>query len=84
MGVGILIKKTALEEISILNTVRDTEGNFVLIDIEHKNSRFTLGSVYGANTNEGIQMYDSLQKNILDLKNEFIILGGGLELNIWL
>ncbi len=77
MGVGILIKKTALEKISILNTVRDTEGNFILIDIEHKNSRFTLGSVYGANTNEGIQMYDSLQKNILDLKNEFIILGGG-------
>jgi hypothetical protein len=77
-----LIKKTSLEKISILNTVRDTEGNFILIDIEHNNSRFTLGSVYGANTNEGIQMYDSLQKNILDLGNEHIILGGGLELHV--
>jgi hypothetical protein len=43
-----------IEKISIINMVRDTEGNFILIDVEHKNSRFTLGSVYRANTNEGI------------------------------
>jgi hypothetical protein len=56
-GVGILIKKTAMEKLTIMNTVRDLEGNYLLIDIEHKNQRFSFGAVYGANTNDGIHMY---------------------------
>jgi hypothetical protein len=65
-----------------MNTVRDLEGNYLLMDVEHKNQRFTFGAVYGANTNDGIQMYDNLQRDILLLKNEKIILGGGLERHI--
>jgi exonuclease III len=75
-GVGILIKKKAMENLRILNTVRDLEGNHILIDIEYKSSRYTLGSVYGANTNDGIDMYNVLRNNILQLKNTKIILGG--------
>jgi len=66
-GVGILIKKTALENLIIHNTVRDTEGNFILLDVEHFSRRYTIGSVYGCNTNEGINMYDNLQREILGL-----------------
>jgi len=75
-GVGILVKRTVLEKVSIVNTVRDTDGNYILIDIEYKNNRYTLGSVYGANTNEGISMYDALERDLVNLKNEKIILGG--------
>jgi hypothetical protein len=55
-GVGILINKKAMEKLSILSMVRDLKGNHILIDIEHKLLRYTTGSVYGANTNEGINM----------------------------
>jgi hypothetical protein len=58
-----------LEKVSIVNTVRDTDGNYILIDIEYKNNRYTLGSVYGANTNEGISMYDALERDLVNLKN---------------
>ena len=75
-GVGILIKKQAMEKIHILNTVRDLEGNHILIDIDYKSTRYTLGSVYGANTNDGIDMYNVLRNDILQLKNTKIILGG--------
>jgi exonuclease III len=75
-GVGILIKKKAMEKIHILNTVRDLEGNHILIDIDYKSTRYTLGSVYGANTNDGIDMYNVLRNDILQLKNTKIILGG--------
>ncbi len=33
-------------------------------------------TVYGANTNDGIHMYDSLQRDILSLRNTNIVLGG--------
>ncbi len=75
-GVGVLIKKSALENLIIHNTLRDLEGNFILLDIEHYSHRYTIGSVYGCNTNEGINMYDNLQRDILSLKNKTLILGG--------
>jgi exonuclease III len=75
-GVGILIKKKTMEKIQLLNTVRDFEGNHILLDIEYKSVKYTIGSVYGANTNEGINMYNILRDDILKLKNSKIILGG--------
>jgi hypothetical protein len=75
-GVGILLKKSLLDNLNILNTVRDREGNYILIDVEYRNERYTFGSIYGANTNEGIHMYDSLEADIKCLKNKKIIIGG--------
>ena len=75
-GVGILIKRELLNCFNILNTVKDIENNYILIDVEYNGSRFTAGSVYGANTNEGLPMYDSLQEKITGLGNRDIILGG--------
>ncbi len=65
-----------MEKIQLLNTVRDFEGNHILLDIEYKSVKYTIGSVYGANTNEGINMYNILRDDILKLKNSKIILGG--------
>jgi len=53
-GVGILIKKSALDNLVIHNILRDSDGNFILLDIEHFSKRYTIGSVYGCNTNEGL------------------------------
>jgi exonuclease III len=75
-GVGILVKKKAMEKLNIVNTVRDLDGNHILIDIEYKSTRYTLGSVYGANTNDGIEMYNVLRNDISQLRNTKIILGG--------
>ncbi len=75
-GVGILVKREFLEGFKIINTVRDSENNFILIDVDYNGIRFTAGSVYGANTNEGLPMYDSLQQKITDLGNKKVILGG--------
>ncbi len=79
---GILIKRELLNCFNILNTVRDTENNYILIDVDYNGFRFTVGSVYGANTNEGLPMYNSLQQKITGLGNRDIILGGRLELNL--
>ncbi len=75
-GVGILVKRELLNCFNKLNTVRDIENNYILIDVDYNGFRFTAGSVYGANTNEGLPMYDSLQQKISDLGNRDIILGG--------
>ncbi len=65
-----------MENLHILNTVRDLEGNHILLDIEYKSVKYTLGSIYGANTNEGINMYNVLRDDILKLKNSNVIPGG--------
>ena len=75
-GVGVLIKKTVLENLIIHNILRDFEGNYILLDIEHSNKRYTIGSVYGCNTTEGISLYDNLHRDILSFRNKSIILGG--------
>ena len=75
-GVGILLKKKVLDNLTVVNTIRDLEGNYILLDIEYKSVKYTIGSVYGANTNEGIHMYNGLKEDIVRLKNSNIILGG--------
>jgi hypothetical protein len=70
------------EKLVLLTQFCDTDGNYILIDIEYKNIRYTLGSVYGANTNEGISMYDALERDLSNLKNKKDNFGGRLECNI--
>jgi len=41
-GVGILIKKKAMENLQIFNRVRHLEGNHVLLNIEYKSVRYTV------------------------------------------
>jgi hypothetical protein len=48
----------------------------MLLDIEFKAERYTIGSVYGVNANDGITMYTDLERDIRAFKNSKIILGG--------
>ncbi len=75
-GVGILVKRNLLDKLNIVNIIRDREGNYILIDVDYHNNRYTFGSIYGVNTNEGIDMYDNLETDIVSLKNKKVILGG--------
>jgi len=69
-------KKKAYDDITVWGTYKDDDGNILLLDIEHKKLRITIGLIYGANTNEGIPMYDDLENNLRRLKNKTIIIGG--------
>jgi len=75
-GVGILIHRKVLDNIIVHSINRDVNCNYILLDIEFKTDRYTIGSVYGANTNDGVTMYTDLERDILAFKNTKIILGG--------
>jgi exonuclease III len=76
-GVGILLHKNLRDDSFNINNVRrDREGNYILLDINIKNNRYTVGSVYGPNYDEQVNMYDNLVSSCRELKNEKIILGG--------
>ena len=75
-GVGILIHRKVLDNIIVYSINRDVNCNYILLDIEFKTDRYTIGSVYGANTNDGFTMYTDLERDILAFKNTKIILGG--------
>ena len=75
-GVGILIKKQVMENLVVHNIVRDTECNYIILDAEFGGKRMSIGAVYGVNKDEGIRMYADLERDLLQLKNKEIILGG--------
>ncbi len=76
-GVGILLHKNLRDESFNINNVRrDKEGNYILLDLNIKNNRYTVGSVYGPNYDEQVNMYHNIVSSCPELKNEKVILGG--------
>jgi exonuclease III len=75
-GVGILINRKVLDNIIVHSVNRDINCNYMLLDIEFKGERYTIGSAYRVNSNEGISMYTDLERDIRAFKNTKIILGG--------
>ncbi len=63
-GVGILINRKVSENIVIRNIIRDNECNYMLMDVEYNSQKFSWGSVYGANRDEGVSMYTHILKGI--------------------
>ena len=51
-------------------------GNYLLLDLEIRNQRYTIGAIYGPNHDEQINMFESLKNECLELGNRQIILGG--------
>ncbi len=72
-GVGILIKKNLQWEVH--RKIEDQGDNYLVVSIAISNKRFTLGAIYGPNNNDLI-FYDNLQRDILSLENQTIILAG--------
>ena len=73
-GTGILIKSNL--DCTILEQRGDPNGNFLLLKIQLNNKNFIIGSVYGPNTNDNINVYNDLELNIAELNCEVVILGG--------
>jgi len=72
-GVAILIKKNLLWEIH--RKVDDPGDNYLILSITVSDRKFTLGAIYGPNNND-LNFYDELQRSVLSMNNETIILGG--------
>ena len=73
-GTGILIKSNL--DCTILEQRGDPNGNFLLLKIQLNNKNFIIGSVYGPNTNDNINVYNDLELNIAELNCEVVISGG--------
>ncbi len=72
-GVALLIKKSVSWELH--RKIEDPGDNYLIVSITINNFKFTLGAVYGPNQND-LQFYDALERDILALDNQSVILGG--------
>jgi len=61
-----LIKKEVFDSSTIFSTIRDRDGNYILLDIEYNNYRITVGSIYGANTLENTLSHQWAKINTID------------------
>jgi len=77
-GVCILIREKL--NLEILADVGDLAGNFLLLKVKIRNNNVVLGSIYGPNRNEDINVFNELLVKAPELDCNNIILGGGLEL----
>jgi len=76
-GTAILFNNTF--EYVIHNTFRDTDGNYVLVDISVLNQRISLGSIYGPSKDKP-DFYQNIFQLLEDMKNEEILIGGDWNL----
>ena len=72
-GVGILISRN-LDHL-VRGTVTNSGDNFLLLDVDLKGVRFTIGSVYGLNEDD-MPFFDNLKWGIQSFRNNNIIIGG--------
>jgi exonuclease III len=72
-GVGIAIRRKISHKV---NQIRkdETDENYILLDVEIKGKKLTLGSVYGPNENS-VQFYRKLKREVNEMGNP-VIIGG--------
>ena len=73
-GTGILILSKLQSE--IINTESDVDGNFIVLKVKIQNHILLIGSVYGPNVNENINVFDELIAAVKNLNTSYIVLGG--------
>ncbi|GFR68647.1 tyrosyl-DNA phosphodiesterase 2 [Elysia marginata] len=62
-------------ELKLHKAVKDNMGNFTLLDVTVENSRMTIGSIYGPNTDDP-NFYHRFNSKVKELNNEHIMLTG--------
>jgi exonuclease III len=73
-GVGIAIRRAIAHEVK--NVIKDLRNeNYILLDIEIKGKRFTMGSIYGPNENN-VNFYRELKAKLGDFGTNKFIIGG--------
>ena len=73
-GTCILFKRSLGKEIHSVKT--DDQGRFVIADVTFSNTRLTLASVYGPNSDDSDFFLDLIE-NIEGIENDNRIIGGG-------
>jgi exonuclease III len=74
-GVAILINSKI--DLIVHNTLVDEiTDNYMVMDITLRKSRLIIGSVYGPNGNDEVDLYDRLGQAIRQLGNNSVVLGG--------
>lgn len=76
-GVAILFNNNF--DFEVKQTVKDKQGNYIILTIKTMNQEITLVNIYGPN-NDNPQFYLTLQEKIRQLQNPKIIIGGDWNL----
>ena len=76
-GVAILFNNTF--QYKHHGTIRDVNGNLLIIDVTVENERLTLASLYGPNRDEP-DFYSDLLSKLKELKNRHVIIVGDWNL----
>ena len=75
-GTGILVKKTIVDtNFRILSEVSDPEGNFIILHIKINGLKLVLTSIYGPNHDEEINFFNSLEQELQNFSDPYIIGG---------
>jgi exonuclease III len=80
-GVAILISKDY--HVNLLNEYKDTDGRYVIIDVELNNTKYTIGNLYAPTRNfekEQIETFKAFTADISKCEQENVILGGDFNL----
>ena len=78
-GVMVLINNNFDQEVT--NVIRDTNGNFIILEIIVQKQKITLANIYGPNEDKP-QFYNNLKQKIDELGNDNVIICGDWNLVI--
>lgn len=73
-GVGILFNNNF--EYKLHKVVKDSDGCFIIMDIEFLNKRFTMINVYGPSSGDNPDFFEKISEHIDQFDNEYIISAG--------
>jgi len=73
-GVAILLSSKCKFE--VLEEGRDLDDNILILKLKMGRKIFTVGSIYGPNTNQGVHFFEELKQKVNSMNCNNIILGG--------
>ena len=72
-GVAILLNNTF--QFSLIKTIKDSEGRFILLELEVNEQRIIVANLYGPN-DDNPTFFKLIQTKLSEFDNKYIILGG--------
>ena len=76
-GVGMMFNDNF--QYKIHEIIKDQQGNFIIVDLEIEDYRFTLATIYGPNRDDPL-FYQNLRQNIRRFENASLIIVGDWNL----
>lgn len=73
---GVAILFTNKFEYKILDTIRDCDGRYIIIDIEMSKKHLTLANIYGPSAGDNPEFFGKVSRVLEDVGNQHIIMAG--------